>query len=78
MMKLFKTLLLPLFFLSFTFVFGQKTFNYPAFPKCDSVNTYFGTTVADPYRGLEDINSPQTLEWVKQQQVLVQQFESGK
>lgn len=33
----------------------------------DIVDTYFGTTIADPYRWLEDATSPETLTWVTEQ-----------
>jgi prolyl oligopeptidase len=39
--------------------------NYPVTEKDSVVDDYFGTKVADPYRWLEDDNSPKTLEWVK-------------
>ena len=38
---------------------------YPATNKVDQADDYFGTTVADPYRWLEDDNSEETAEWVK-------------
>lgn len=38
--------------------------NYPITKKVDTVDTYFGTKVADPYRWLEDDNSEETKEWV--------------
>ncbi|MFK7811386.1 MAG: prolyl oligopeptidase family protein [Maribacter sp.] len=41
--------------------------NYPTTPKADSVDTYFGTEVKDPYRWLEDDRSAETEEWVKTQ-----------
>ncbi|WP_421810367.1 prolyl oligopeptidase family serine peptidase [Flagellimonas sp.] len=41
--------------------------NYPATQKVDTVDTYFGTEVKDPYRWLEDDRSPETEAWVKQQ-----------
>src|SRR5215469_4046340 len=37
---------------------------YPAAPRGTVTDDYFGTTVADPYRWLEDIDSPQTVAWV--------------
>ena len=33
---------------------------YPETKKVDTVNDYFGTKVADPYRWLEDPQSPET------------------
>ena len=40
---------------------------YPATKKVDSADTYFGQTIADPYRWLEDDRSAETSEWVKAQ-----------
>ncbi|MEP5829007.1 MAG: prolyl oligopeptidase family serine peptidase [Maribacter dokdonensis] len=41
--------------------------NYPVTAKVDTVDTYFGTEVKDPYRWLEDDRSPETEAWVKDQ-----------
>jgi len=38
---------------------------YPDAPRVDQIDDYFGTRVADPYRWLEDTDSPATLAWVK-------------
>src|SRR5271170_7068604 len=38
---------------------------YPAARKSDQLDNYHGTKVADPYRWLEDDNSPETAAWVK-------------
>lgn len=43
------------------------TVNYPTTAKVDTVDTYFGTKVSDPYRWLEDDRSPETEAWVKKQ-----------
>jgi len=40
---------------------------YPQTKKVDTVNTYFGIEVNDPYRWLEDDRSEETAEWVKAQ-----------
>lgn len=41
--------------------------NYPITKKIDSVDTYFGVDVPDPYRWLEDDRSAETENWVKEQ-----------
>ena len=41
--------------------------NYPTTQKVDTVDTYFGTEVKDPYRWLEDDRSPETEAWVETQ-----------
>lgn len=46
---------------------GQAKLEYPATKTVDTVDVYFGTQVADPYRWLEDDNSAETAEWVKAQ-----------
>ena len=43
---------------------------YPETRKSDQVDNYHGTLVPDPYRWLEDVDSPETLEWVRQQNEL--------
>lgn len=40
---------------------------YPETKKGDVVDTYFGTSVPDPYRWLEDDKSAETAAWVKEQ-----------
>jgi prolyl oligopeptidase len=41
--------------------------DYPLSNKVDTITDYFGTTVADPYRWLEDDRSADTESWVKTQ-----------
>lgn len=40
---------------------------YPQTKKVDTVDTYFGTEIKDPYRWLEDDRSEETAAWVKAQ-----------
>ncbi len=47
---------------------------YPVTKKVDTVDTYFGNKVADPYRWLEDDKSAATKEWVTAQNVVTQNY----
>src|ERR1041385_5215818 len=38
---------------------------YPQAPKSEQADDYFGTKVADPYRGLEDADSEATRKWIE-------------
>ncbi|MCR5887288.1 prolyl oligopeptidase family serine peptidase [Hymenobacter sp. J193] len=51
-----------------------KTLPYPQTRKVDTVTTYFGTKVADPYRWLEDDQSADTKGWVHEQNKVTQQY----
>ena len=41
--------------------------DYPETMRSDTTDDYFGTTVADPYRGLEELDSADTKAWVETQ-----------
>ena len=45
----------------------RLTLSYPATKKEDLVETLHGVEVSDPYRWLEDLDSPETKEWVRAQ-----------
>lgn len=47
---------------------------YPVSKKVDQVDDYFGTKVPDPYRWLEDENSPDTKAWVEAQNKLTFEY----
>ncbi len=42
--------------------------------KSDISDLYFGKTIEDPYRWLEDDNSPATAQWVKEQNLLTENY----
>lgn len=47
---------------------------YPETKKVDTVDNYFGTTIADPYRWLENDTTKETAEWVKLQNKVTQHY----
>ncbi|HVP68676.1 MAG TPA: prolyl oligopeptidase family serine peptidase [Anaeromyxobacteraceae bacterium] len=47
---------------------------YPATSRGETVDDYFGTKVADPYRWLEDDNSPETAGWVRAENAVTQAY----
>ena len=51
-----------------------KTLPYPAAKKVDTVTTYFGTPVPDPYRWLEDDRADDTKAWVRAENKVTQGY----
>jgi prolyl oligopeptidase len=51
--------------------------SYPPAPTSDQVDDYHGTTVADPYRPLEDTDAPATRDWIAAQNAMTEQVLSG-
>ncbi|MDQ2817109.1 MAG: prolyl oligopeptidase family serine peptidase [Candidatus Eremiobacteraeota bacterium] len=47
---------------------------YPPAPRGDVVDDYFGTKVADPYRWMEDVDSPQTQAWASAEKDLSRRY----
>ena len=66
-----------LFILLFVTVTASAQLTYPPTKKVDVSDNYFGTTIADPYRWLEDDNSEETKNWVQQQNVVTSTYLSG-
>ncbi|MBR1935336.1 MAG: S9 family peptidase [Muribaculaceae bacterium] len=53
---------------------AQTKLNYPAARRDGTVDNYFGTSVPDPYRWLEDDNSAETAQWVKAENAVTQAY----
>ncbi len=47
---------------------------YPAARISDHTDVYFGTTVADPYRWMEDVDSAEVKQWVEAENQVTQSF----
>ena len=47
------------------FAQAQQKYSYPKTKTVDSSDTYWGVTVSDPYRWLEDIKNPEVEKWFK-------------
>jgi len=63
--------------LSMTLLFGCEQaakISYPPARMDATADTYFGVTVPDPYRWLEDPDSNETLHWVEQQNELTERY----
>lgn len=56
---------------------ASSQFSYPPTKKGAVEDTYFGITIADPYRWLEDDNSEETKAWVKEQNAITNNYLSG-
>ncbi len=52
----------------------RSRISYPVARQVDTVDDYFGTRVADPYRWLENDTSAETAEWVKAQNAVTQAY----
>jgi prolyl oligopeptidase len=66
----FNSYLIMLFILLTMFYINnnsQTKIQYPMTKKVVQVDNYFGTLVSDPYRWLEETDSPEVLEWIEQQ-----------
>ncbi|RYY08939.1 MAG: S9 family peptidase, partial [Cytophagaceae bacterium] len=51
-----------------------KTLPYPATRKVDTVTTYFGTKVPDPYRWLQNDQAADTKAWVTAENQVTQDY----
>jgi prolyl oligopeptidase len=53
---------------------AQSPLHYPIARKSDQSDNYFGTAVADPYRWLENTDSPETKQWIEAENALTFQY----
>lgn len=49
---------------------GASIWKYPATPTADASDTYFGKIYKDPFRPLEDLKAPGTVDWFKSEAAL--------
>ena len=52
----------------------MKKFQYPETRTVDQIDDYHGIKVSDPYRWLEDTDSPQTRDWIESQNKLTFEY----
>jgi prolyl oligopeptidase len=53
---------------------GATELHYPPAPQSDTVDTYFGTRVLDPYRPLESLDSKRTRTWISGEESLTEKY----
>ena len=73
-----QTILLMMALFTGTSILAQqmniKTLPYPNTKKVDTVDTYFGTQVPEPYRWLEDDRAADTKAWVQEENKVTQNY----
>ncbi|WP_263382330.1 prolyl oligopeptidase family serine peptidase [Granulicella arctica] len=52
----------------------SSVLTYPQARRAEQVDNYFGTSVADPYRWMEDVDSSEIASWVEAENALTQGF----
>ncbi len=62
--------LLLLWTATFALCATNGSMNYPIAPKSDQVDDYNGTKISDPYRELENADSPATQKWIADENAL--------
>ena len=67
------TLLSGILTVCFTATVFSQQFNYPQAHKSEQTDDYFGTTVADPYRWMEN-DSPELQQWIEAQNKLTNAY----
>jgi len=51
-------------------IVSPRSIEYPKAHTVDQVDDYFGTKVSDPYRWMEDVDSPDVQQWIEQENFL--------
>ncbi len=51
-----------------------SSFKYPQPRKSDVTDNYFGTRIADPYRWMEDLNSPELKQWIEAENAMTSTY----
>ncbi|MFP5135437.1 prolyl oligopeptidase family protein [Bacteroides salyersiae] len=69
-----KTILLLSGIMVMSYTPQQKKLTYPKAEKVDTVDVYFGTEVADPYRWLENDTSAATAAWVEAENKVTNEY----
>jgi prolyl oligopeptidase len=59
------------------YMIEAQTLKYPPTKKTDVADDYHGTKVPDPYRWLEDTDSPETAKWVEAQNAVTRAYLAG-
>src|SRR5678815_4750950 len=60
-----------------TLVGQTQPLKYPQTRKDATVDTYFGTKVADPYQWMEDLNSPELKKWIEEENAITFKYLDG-
>ncbi len=52
----------------------MNSFVYPPASTCNQTDQYFGTVINDPYRWMEDVDSPEVATWIDAENALTKSF----
>ena len=56
---------------------GAQAWTYPKARRGNQVDDYFGVTVEDPYRWMEEVDSPELKTWIEAENALTQSYLAG-
>ena len=52
----------------------SQTYHYPRPSRVDTVDDYYGTKVADPYRWMENLDSKELKEWINAENMVTREY----